>query len=81
MKKYNGDDPRRSICVSVDIREGDIVVVGSDGLFDNVFVDEILATVEDAIAEGGEALFDLPRLFAEEAITRGQNDTFSSPFS
>jgi hypothetical protein len=39
MKKYNGDDPRKSICVSVDIQEGDIIVVGSDGLFDNIFVD------------------------------------------
>lgn len=39
MKKFNGDDPKESICVSLDIREDDIVVVGSDGLFDNVFVD------------------------------------------
>jgi hypothetical protein len=45
MKKYNGDDPRHSICGSLDIKDGDIVVVGSDGLFDNIFVDEILATI------------------------------------
>ncbi len=49
MKKYNGDDPMNSVCVSIDIQENDIIVVGSDGLFDNIFVDEILATVEESI--------------------------------
>lgn len=49
MQKYNGDDPRNSVCVSIDIQENDIIVVGSDGLFDNVFVDEILATVEESL--------------------------------
>jgi hypothetical protein len=39
MKKYNGDDPRKAICVAIDVQEGDIVVVGSDGLFDNIFLD------------------------------------------
>jgi hypothetical protein len=39
MKKYNGDDPRKAICVAIDVHEGDIVVVGSDGLFDNIFFD------------------------------------------
>jgi hypothetical protein len=62
MKKYNGDDPRKAICVAIDIQEGDIAVVGSDGLFDNIFLDEILATVEDASVE--DELFELPKLFA-----------------
>ena len=38
-----------------------------------------MATVEDALAS--DELFQLPKIFAEEAILRGQNDTFSSPFS
>lgn len=45
------------------------MVVGSDGLFDNIFLDEILATVEDALVE--DELFQLPKLFASEAILRG----------
>ena len=62
MKKYNGDDPRKAICVAIYIQEGDIVIVGSDGLFDNIFFDEILVTVEDALAS--DELFELPKLFA-----------------
>ena len=38
-----------------------------------------MATVEDALAS--DELFQLPKIFAEEAILRGQNETFSSPFS
>ena len=38
-----------------------------------------MATVEDALES--DELFKLPKIFAEEAILRGQNDTFSSPFS
>ena len=45
MKKYNGDDPYDSICLGIKIKHGDIIVAGSDGLFDNVFADEILMTL------------------------------------
>ncbi len=38
-----------------------------------------MATVEDALES--DELFKLPKIFADEAILRGQNDTFSSPFS
>lgn len=37
-KGHGGDDPYQSICEDFITEENDIVVVGSDGLFDNVFV-------------------------------------------
>jgi hypothetical protein len=39
MKKFKGDDPYDSICIDIIVKKGDIVVVGSDGFFDNIFVD------------------------------------------
>ena len=65
MKKYNGDDPYHSICVNLDVKVGDIIVAGSDGLFDNIFVDEILMTVTDSLQSDEDGLFDLAKLFAQ----------------
>jgi len=64
MKKNNGDDPYHSICVNIQLKHGDIVVAGSDGLFDNVFTQEILITVQDALKQAYDDIFSLPKLFA-----------------
>jgi len=40
-------------CVSA--YEGDIVVLGSDGVFDNLFVDEIVAIASEMLDDGGHA--------------------------
>ncbi len=45
MEEYHGDDPYLSICEDFTIHQDDIIVVASDGLFDNVFVTEILNMV------------------------------------
>lgn len=37
----NGDDPRDADIRSYRINEGDIVIVGSDGLFDNIYNEHI----------------------------------------
>lgn len=41
--------------ISVQLMEGDIIVMGSDGLFDNIFNSEILSTVSkySDVAETG----------------------------
>lgn len=36
------------------IEEGDIVILGSDGLFDNLYDDEILEEVQNCIEESGQ---------------------------
>ena len=49
QKKYNGDDPRDSICIGIDIKANDIIVVGSDGFFDNVYEDEVLLNIQETL--------------------------------
>jgi len=36
-KKYGGDDASLAICSSLELQEGDIIVLYSDGLADNLF--------------------------------------------
>jgi hypothetical protein len=49
MQKYGGDNPDNSICSNFSIQEDDIIVVGSDGLFDNIFPLEILLFIKEAL--------------------------------
>ena len=35
LPENGGDDPKLSICGTLEMREGDIIVAGSDGLYDN----------------------------------------------
>ena len=48
MDKYGGDDPSLSICEDFKVFENDIVIVGSDGLFDNIYVDEMLKLIQQS---------------------------------
>ena len=45
----NGDSPNLAIIESHDIRDKDIVIVASDGLWDNVYDDMILSVVNDKV--------------------------------
>jgi protein phosphatase PTC7 len=80
MEEYYGDDPYLSICQEFVLHENDIIVVGTDGLFDNVFVTEIMNLV-NMNKENDEKLFTVPETLAQIAITRGDDTQFKSPFS
>lgn len=80
MKEYYGDDPYLAISQEFPIEENDIVVVGSDGLFDNVFVTEIMNLI-NLNKESDEKLFTVPQTLADMAIARGKDIKFESPFS
>lgn len=54
--------------------------MGSDGLFDNVFVTEIMNLINQN-KESDEKLFSVALLLAELAISRGKDTKFESPFS
>ncbi|KAJ6299224.1 hypothetical protein OIU76_020233 [Salix suchowensis] len=60
----------------VEVMEGDTVVMGSDGLFDNVFDHEIVSTVvgHSDVAEAAKALANL-------ASIHSMNSEFESPYS
>ncbi|KAL6967749.1 protein-serine,threonine phosphatase [Sarracenia purpurea var. burkii] len=61
---------------SVQLMEGDTVVMGSDGLFDNVFDQEITSTVArySDVAEAAKALANL-------AHNHSKDSSFDSPYS
>ncbi|KAK4855900.1 hypothetical protein QYF36_012103 [Acer negundo] len=61
---------------SVEMMEGDIIVMGTDGLFDNVFDHEILSTVArfSGAAEAAKAL-------AKLAHDHSNDSNFDSPYS
>ncbi|XP_022037104.1 probable protein phosphatase 2C 26 isoform X3 [Helianthus annuus] len=61
---------------SIDIVKGDIIVMGSDGLFDNVFDHEIVSTIKEHkdVAETAKVLADL-------AYKHSVDFYFDSPFS
>ncbi|KAJ6424530.1 hypothetical protein OIU84_025330 [Salix udensis] len=60
----------------VEVMEGDTIVMGSDGLFDNVFDHEIVSTVvgHSDVAEAAKALANL-------ASIHSMNSEFESPYS
>ncbi|GKV20729.1 hypothetical protein SLEP1_g30811 [Rubroshorea leprosula] len=61
----------------MELMEGDTIVMGSDGLFDNVFDQEIVSTLKthgDDVAEAAKALADLAR-------NHSLDSTFDSPYS
>lgn len=80
MKLYYGDDPYLSICQDFPIEENDIVVLATDGLFDNVFVNEITDLI-NANKDSDAKLFGMSQKLAELAIARGKDNKFLSPFS
>ncbi|KAM0953804.1 putative protein-serine/threonine phosphatase [Dioscorea sansibarensis] len=71
-----GQTYRDAVVSSVDLLEGDTIVVGSDGLFDNVFDHEIVYTISrfNTAVEAAKALADLARNHSMDA-------NFDSPYS
>lgn len=66
------------------IEEKDIVVVGSDGLFDNVEVEEMRRELEANIDRETGVLRnkkELAESLAKRAIQYGQDEEYDSPFS
>ena len=66
--------------MNIEVRKGDIVIVGSDGLFDNFSFVELLAEVKKGI-DDGTLLTGLPEILARSAIDRGMDTSFNSPFA
>ncbi|KAH7677707.1 Protein-serine/threonine phosphatase protein [Dioscorea alata] len=71
-----GQTYRDAVVSNVDLLEGDMIVVGSDGLFDNVFDHEIVSTISrfNTAVEAAKALADL-------ACNHSMDANFDSPYS
>ena len=77
----NGDDPRTGFPNKHDIFEGDVVVVGSDGLFDNVFDDHLLSIVNEECKDGGLDIETFTQRLLEECFALSLDKSFISPFA
>ena len=65
------DYPSDAQQFSVKIEEGDVLIVASDGLYDNLFDDEILEEVQACIRDGEQGQ-SIPQLISESLSQRAK---------
>ncbi|KAJ3215699.1 hypothetical protein HDU67_010410 [Dinochytrium kinnereticum] len=78
------DGPTSAQRYVVKVLEGDIVIMGSDGIFDNVFDEEVLEIVKGVI-KGGNPAYSDPQKITDALLRKARdvsedNKTISSPF-
>ncbi|KAJ3117525.1 hypothetical protein HDU96_006454 [Phlyctochytrium bullatum] len=78
------DLPSEAQRYNVKVHEGDIVILGSDGIFDNVFDEEILDIVKHTV-KGRNPAFADPQTIADALLVKARDvaedtKTLSSPF-
>ncbi|GER25815.1 protein phosphatase 2C family protein [Striga asiatica] len=71
--------PQRADELAVGVKGGDVVVMGTDGLFDNVFKEDIAAVVA-ACLRNGEGPEAAARMLAEVARQKSLDRNLLSPF-
>jgi len=76
LGELGGTQPQESDQRELELKEGDLVIVGTDGLFDNVFDSQLLE-----IANKGTNVTDISSKLAKKAQEVGLSDTATSPFS
>ncbi|XP_059284161.1 probable protein phosphatase 2C 55 [Lycium ferocissimum] len=75
-----GDSPSSAMVFKVTAAPGDVLIVGTDGLFDNLFDDDISGVVIQAMESSLGPQMTAQRI-AELAQQRAMDQTRSSPFS
>jgi len=79
-----GDVDEMVIEKRLQLQPGDLIVIGSDGLFDNVFVSDIARILTKAlnkIVVTESTLKDAAGILLETAYLNGLDDSFLSPFA
>lgn len=75
----NGDNPLVAKEEEVDLQEGDLVIVGTDGLFDNVYKYMILDILEEI--EDNRNIRSLGTVLGKKAFDLSLTENYISPFS
>ncbi|CAA7401024.1 unnamed protein product [Spirodela intermedia] len=76
-----GDDPSKSIQVyKLELEEGDVIVTATDGLFDNLYEQEIMAIISRS-REAGTSPTEIAGLLAERAQEVGRLPATRTPFA
>lgn len=74
------DDPSCAEVVKVAAKAGDVIVAGTDGLFDNVFEDELTRLVYSGLASHSEPQ-ELASVLANVALDHSNSMTGETPYS
>jgi serine/threonine protein phosphatase PrpC len=66
----------------IPLRKGDIVIVGTDGLYDNLYDQDIINITEKVYSKmkSEELVSILPKLLVEEALNKSWDNSYRSPF-
>jgi len=72
----SADLPHHAVCVNLNILPGDLLIVGTDGLFDNLYDEEILE-----IAQRSTEPTTIAQLIAREAHEVANSKSVVSPFA
>ncbi|CAN4102734.1 unnamed protein product [Withania somnifera] len=75
-----GDSPSSAMVFKISVAPGDVLIVGTDGLFDNLYDEDISVVVFEAMEAGLGPQMTAQRI-AELAQLRAMDQTKSSPFS
>lgn len=78
------DSPEEADMYQTKVQEGDLVLLGTDGLFDNLFLEEIVERVRTVVGGRVRSLVspkDIANAVAESAYARSKNSREKSPFS
>jgi len=72
---YSGDT------YAIEMRDGDVVVMGTDGLFDNLFDDEVAGEAHRLVCEERVGVTAAAERLAARAQERAAQETGSTPFA
>ncbi|KAI6701665.1 hypothetical protein NL676_015989 [Syzygium grande] len=76
-----GDTPSELMeCYSIELDEGDVIVSATDGLFDNLYEQEIASIVRKSL-QSGSSPQDVAELLATRAQEVGQSKSARTPFA
>ncbi|KAL8041357.1 hypothetical protein ABFX02_10G160000 [Erythranthe guttata] len=78
QKSSRANGAEQAAELAVEVEGGDIVVAGTDGLFENLFVDEIETIVNDYCS--GNSKLSLSEILATAALGKSLDKTTVSPF-
>lgn len=76
-----GDVDELNIEKRFKLAKGDVVILGTDGLFDNVFVEKIAEMTSNQVPRTKDGVETLARNLLKEAYKNGLDDNFLSPFA
>lgn len=82
--KFCNDTPEDSDIYQMRVREGDLLILATDGVFDNLFQEEILGIVKDFTLtnlKNKHTAISLARLMVEAASMRSKQNNIKTPFS